>query len=135
MKRIEKIIVGIILLVSLMSMGIMMVSKSNHQNGFIVIQVDNQVTKKIELNYSSEVKTYDFNFHGNTAYLETKNGSVRLLEMSKELCPNSICSDTGWINQPYQSIVCLPNQIIITIQGGEIDKDQDKNKEQIDFVI
>lgn len=132
MKKLEKIIVGVILLISLMSMGIMTLTKSNHKNAMIVVKVDSQIVKKIELNYSGEVKTYDFNFHGNTAYLEIKNGSVRLLEMSKELCPNSICSDTGWINQSFQSIVCLPNQIIITIEGGKTEKN---NEEQLDIVI
>lgn len=131
MKKLEKIIVGVILLISLMSMGIMMLTKSNHQNAMIVVKVDNQEVKKIQLNYASDLKTYEFNFQGNTAYLETQNGSVRLLEMSRELCPNAICSETGWINQSYQSIVCLPNQIIITLEGGEIDK----NNEELDIVI
>ncbi|AHF06489.1 NusG domain II-containing protein [Desulfitobacterium metallireducens] len=132
MKKLEKIIVAVILLLSILSMGIMMISKPNNQDGIIVIQVDNKVVKKVALNYSSEVKTYEFSFNGNIASIESKNGSVRLLEMSDELCPNHICSDTGWINQSYQSIVCLPNQIIITIEGGEADKE---NKGQIDIVI
>lgn len=41
--------------------------------------------------------------------------------MSKEICPNSICSDIGWIDNTYQSIVCLPNNIIVTIEGVEED--------------
>lgn len=132
MKNFEKIVVSVILLLSIMSMGIMMISKPDHQDGIIVIQVDNKVVKEIALNYSSEIKTDEFNFNGNIAYIESKNGSVRLLEMSKELCPNSICSDTGWIDQSYQSIVCLPNQIIITIEEGETDKG---NEAEIDIVI
>lgn len=132
MKNFEKIVVSVILLLSIMSMGIMMISKTDHQDGIIVIQVDNKVVKEIALNYSSEIKTNEFNFNGNIAYIESKNGSVRLLEMSKELCPNSICSDTGWIDQSYQSIVCLPNQIIITIEEGETDKG---NEDEIDIVI
>ncbi|WP_282433973.1 NusG domain II-containing protein [Desulfosporosinus lacus] len=33
------------------------------------------------------------------------------------MCPKSICSDTGWIETAYQSIVCLPNQITVRIEG------------------
>ncbi|WP_242862126.1 NusG domain II-containing protein [Clostridium intestinale] len=58
-------------------------------------------------------------FNNNTGYIEVKDGKVRMLEMSKEICPNSICSDTGWIDKIYQSIVCLPNNIIVTIEGVE----------------
>ncbi|MEA4901420.1 NusG domain II-containing protein [Desulfitobacterium sp.] len=134
MKKIEKVIIGIILLLSIASLGIMTVSRSNSHNSTIVIQVNNKVVREIPLNYSSEIKTYDFNFNGNTAYIESKDGRVRLLEMSKDLCPNSICSNTGWISQTYQSIVCMPNQIIITIKGSEKEKDNEK-EDGIDIVI
>jgi len=39
--------------------------------------------------------------------------------MNKEICPNAICSDTGWIDKGYQSIVCLPNNIVVTIEGNK----------------
>jgi hypothetical protein len=38
--------------------------------------------------------------------------------MPEELCPNGICSDTGWIKHPGQVIVCSPNQLIVKIQGS-----------------
>lgn len=123
MKKIEKLFVAVILLLSLLSMGIMTLTKSS-QNGNILIKVDNKLVKKVPINNSGKSKTYDFNFNGNTAYVESKDGKVRMLEMSKELCPNGICSKTGWIDQTYQSIVCLPNKIVVTIEGqqeGEID--------------
>jgi len=118
MKKLEKIIVIVIVLLSLLAIGIPMLSKSNHQTSNIVINVDNKVVKKIPMNNSNESKRSDFNFNNHTGYIEAKNGRVRMLEMSKELCPNGICSDTGWIDKTYQSIVCLPNKIIITIEGG-----------------
>lgn len=121
MKKIEKIIVAIILVLSLMSIGFTMLQKPSHTNGKILIKADNQKVKEIPLNLSSESKIYDFQFQGNTGYVESKNGQVRILEMSKDLCPNGICSDTGWIDKPYQSIVCLPNKIIITIDGDKDD--------------
>ena len=33
--------------------------------------------------------------------------------LSRELCPRGICSHTGWISRDYQSIVCVPNRIIV----------------------
>lgn len=42
-----------------------------------------------------------------------------MVEMNKEICPESICSETGWIDSFYQSIVCLPNGIIVTIEGSK----------------
>ena len=122
MKKLEKIIVVVILLLSLLAIGIPMLSKSNHQNSNIIIKVDNEVVKKIPMNNSNESKKYDFNFNNHIGYIETKNGRVRMLELSKELCPNGICSKIGWIDKTYQSIVCLPNKIIVTIEGGKSDE-------------
>ncbi len=44
--------------------------------------------------------------------IEVKDGSVRVL---KSDCPRKICSHGGWISQPGQSLVCLPNRVIIEI--------------------
>ena len=122
MKKLEKIIILVILLLSFLAIGIPMLSKSNHQNSNIVIKVDNKLVKKVPMNNSNESKRYDFNFNNNIAYIESKNGKVRMLEMSKELCPNGICSKTGWIDKTYQSIVCLPNKITVTIEGAKSDE-------------
>ncbi len=46
------------------------------------------------------------------------NRRVRMIEMDREICPEAICSETGWIDNSYQSIVCLPNRIIVTTEGN-----------------
>lgn len=40
-----------------------------------------------------------------------------MLEMDKKICPNKICSNTGWINKSYETIVCAHNSILVTIEG------------------
>lgn len=125
MKKFEKILVAIILLLSAIAMVVMMISKSDDQNKNIIITVDNKVIEKISLNNLNESSLYDFNFDNYIGSIETRNGRVRMLEMSKEICPKSICSETGWIDNSYKSIVCLPNKIVVTIesdsQGNEVD--------------
>lgn len=37
-------------------------------------------------------------------------------EMDKRVCPQKVCSLTGWISKKYKSIVCLPNQITVSIE-------------------
>ncbi len=45
-----------------------------------------------------------------------KDGCVYMKEAD---CKNKICVNTGKINSPGQSIVCLPNRIIVEITGKE----------------
>lgn len=129
MRKAEKIFVIAILVLSLSAMGVMRLAKSNNAEGSIIVKVDNQIVREVPINYSDVSKIYDFQFHNHTGQIDTKNGSVRIIRMSRELCPNGICADTGWINKTYQSIVCLPNRIVITIQ-----KDT-KEDDKIDIVI
>ncbi|NLP36308.1 MAG: NusG domain II-containing protein [Firmicutes bacterium] len=56
---------------------------------------------------------------GGEAVIEIVDGKVRMLPMSKELCPQAICSHVGWIERPGDAIVCLPNRLILTIEGND----------------
>jgi len=47
------------------------------------------------------------------ATIEIDDGRIRMLPLSEDLCPRAVCSHTGWIEYSYESIVCLPNQIVI----------------------
>lgn len=126
MKKFEKIFIGILLILSIASIGIIKLQSGDEKN-FIVIKINNKIEKKIDFDDKVE-NIYDFTFGNNTGYLEVKNGKVRMLEMDRAICPKAICSNTGWIQSTYQSIVCLPNKITVTIEGSS-------NDQEIDFVI
>lgn len=50
--------------------------------------------------------------------LVIENDSVRMLEAD---CPDQVCVHTGPISKPGQTIVCLPNRVVIEITGsGEV---------------
>ncbi len=48
--------------------------------------------------------------------VEIKNGRVRAKESN---CPEQICVKRGWIHLSGDSIICLPNRIIIKIDNQE----------------
>ncbi len=48
--------------------------------------------------------------------VQTKNGSIRVKEST---CKNKICVRTGWISKDGQSIVCVPNRVIIYTKGAK----------------
>ena len=48
--------------------------------------------------------------------IQVRDGAVSVLEAS---CPDKVCVHTGTVRYPGETIVCLPNRMIITvIQGG-----------------
>ena len=51
--------------------------------------------------------------------LELQEKKVRIRPMPHEDCPRQICSSMGWISSPGQAIVCVPNQLLISVEGAE----------------
>ena len=50
------------------------------------------------------------------SYLEISDGRVRMVDSA---CPDKLCVRTGWISRPGESIVCLPNRVVIEVKSGE----------------
>lgn len=48
-------------------------------------------------------------------------------------CPDQACVKTGFINKAGQSIVCVPNQIIIRLVA--LDGQGDRGKEELDGIL
>lgn len=94
----------------------------------------NEDTKNIEISvYGNLVETlsitedvediYSFEFGENIGYIEVKDGAVRMLEMDRYICPDAICSKTGWVKEEYELIVCMPNGIVVNIKSNESKKE------------
>ena len=89
---------------------------------YVLIYVDNKLVKEISYDERTE-RRIDFLFGQAgeyTATLEISEGLVRILPLPQELCPQGICAHTGWISRSYQSIVCVPNRIMIFFSEREI---------------
>ena len=58
--------------------------------------------------------------------IAAENGGTNLLviadgkaHMEEATCPDGLCVNMGSINKNGQSIVCLPNQVVVEVIGGE----------------
>ena len=94
---------------------------------YVEVYVENELVKEIALNPNEE-RTYHIPFQANgehEAELEVKDGKVRMLPMSSDLCPRGICSHTGWISYKNETITCVPNSIFVRLRTAEEEKDVD----------
>ena len=48
--------------------------------------------------------------------MEIKSEKVRIREAN---CPDQICVRTGWISRTGQTIICVPNQVIVRIVNSQ----------------
>ena len=83
------------------------------------VTLDGQVIDEIDLDRVAG--GYTFEVEGacrNT--VEVEYGRIRVASAD---CPDQVCVNQGWIHNSALPIVCLPNQLIIEITGGESEFD------------
>jgi len=119
MTKLDKILIIFLLASSLNGLMFISVLNTDISKKDIVIKVENKTIKRISIDKNTDNKTFSFQFGNNTGYIEVKNGAVKMQEMPKSICPEKICSDTGWISKKYQTIVCLPNKIVVSLEQGQ----------------
>ncbi len=74
------------------------------ENNFVEIEANGE--KKI---FSTDMMK-ELNYPGIT--IEINNGKVRV---KKSNCPNKYCQMQGWISRNFQTILCVPNNLRVTI--------------------
>lgn len=47
--------------------------------------------------------------------IEVRDGKVHVLDSD---CRNKVCIAAGWVSQPGQWIICLPNDVVILVEGA-----------------
>ena len=48
-------------------------------------------------------------------HIEAKHNAIRVKEST---CPHQYCVHTGWIREAGRSIICVPYELVITIEGA-----------------
>lgn len=105
------LLIAILLLTAL---GLLLFLKSGQgkENGAVaVVTVDGNETGRYSL---SEDGTIALNNGSNILVIEAGEAWV-----SEADCPDKICMSFGKISKNGEFIVCLPNRLIITVEGGE----------------
>jgi hypothetical protein len=111
----------IILILCLVLISIIIFIITNHNNNqgrFFTVKIGKETIYRYSL-LSDTLIT----FEGKTGEIivKVKNRNVRV---HKSSCPQKICVKMGWISKPGESIICVPNNMVIRIEGktkGEVD--------------
>lgn len=87
----------------------------------IEVTVDGELYATYSL---AENRDIEIKENGHTNKITIKDGTV---QMSYSDCKNQICVHDGRISMTNQSIVCLPNKVMVEIVGGEEEFDAISN--------
>lgn len=124
MKLGDKILICSLIIISLAWFIFVLLFSKKEDTKIIEIKVYGSLVEALTITEDAE-KIYNFEFGEKTGYIEVKDGAVRMLEMDRKICPDAICSKTGWISNDYEIIVCMPNGITVNIKSNENNQKQD----------
>lgn len=108
------LIAGLLLVAVILFAGICIYQKNNTKNAVAVVTVDGVEYGRYPL---SEDHTETIRFEdGSYNRFAIQDGYVSMPEAS---CPDQICVHHSRIHQNKETIVCLPDKVVITIENGE----------------
>lgn len=97
-----------------LSAGLWAYSLATRQaGGYAVVTIDGETVMELPLNADTSV-VLGRGEHSNTLVIEDGRAYI-----SQATCPDHICIRQGRISYDGQTIVCLPNKLVVTIRGGE----------------
>ena len=116
-RRTDLLVIGALLLLALVLY--LVIGTTRNEGGVAVVRVNGVETERHVL---SESGIYPLN--GGSNVLVIADGQAWLSEAN---CPDLLCVKQGRIHYTGQTIVCLPNRLTVTVEGGETDG--------VDFVV
>ncbi len=123
MKKKDLFLFGVLLAIGILGFvmfkGIQKFAVSNHQ--ILRISVDGEVYGEYSLKDKQKIKIGDTN----VCQIE-EDGTVIMTEAD---CPDHLCVKQGKIKQFGESIICLPNKVVLEIVAN------DTKAEQIDSIV
>ena len=112
----DKYLIVLVLVLTIVSLGFIKSQALSNDSKYVSVQVNGTEIKKI---------IYDKKIIGKTIAIETEYGynlleigdeRVRIIEAS---CPDKIDVKQGYISRIGETIVCIPNKLVVEIKGVE----------------
>ncbi len=82
------------------------------EGAYVIVSVNGKELQRYSLYEDAEIEIFSGE-HGNLLII--KDGAAQITQAD---CPDKLCVKTGSISFSGQSIVCLPNKVIVEIIGG-----------------
>lgn len=119
MTRGDKLLVaGIVLIIAVLIIfnGTYLRTDEELKQRTATIAVDGKIVKSITL--PNTEKAWRFKVQGvlGVAVVEVSDDKIRMLEAP---CPDQICVHRQWIAAPGESIICVPNKMVISIEKND----------------
>jgi len=105
----DKILIGGLVVLTLLSFPV--IRHFQHEGSVVVIEVDGELVGNFSL---EEDRFIPVDGKLGTTKVEIVGNGVRVLDSP---CPHKVCVKSGTISRSGETLVCLPNGVVIRIEG------------------
>lgn len=109
MKRNDWILITVVLAVAALFLGIQLF-RPPQEEGMVVVSIDGEEFGSWPLSEDHTVEIGD----GNRLVIEGRKADMIWAD-----CPDKLCVNQKAISREGESIICLPNKVVVSIVGGE----------------
>lgn len=112
MKKNDLILIAIVLLIGIALL--LLIFNNNETGSKVSVQMNGKEIITFDLD-----KDITYTIEGDNGALNTftiKDGYVDMIDAS---CPDKVCVEHKSIHHNHETIICLPNQVVLEIIGGE----------------
>lgn len=114
MKKADKyLIIGILTVALLSFLGIKIFMGGSDDK--ILITIDGQRYKEVELNKNQTILIEIPKEEGRNT-LEIKDGYAKMIDSN---CPDHLCEQQHRISKKGETIICLPNKVVVEVKSNE----------------
>ena len=107
------ILIAFVLLVS--TVASVFVYQYQISGGVVAVYHHGEQIKRIHLDTVTTPYTFTVGDEEHYNVVSVEQGRICVIEAS---CPDHVCMETGWISDGAIPIVCLPNELVIKVEGG-----------------
>ncbi|HHW02032.1 MAG TPA: NusG domain II-containing protein [Thermoanaerobacterales bacterium] len=118
----DKILIVFILISAVLIFAGFQVYGFGRDKTYAVIEVNGQPYQKISLGQDGQKLQVKVPGLLGESIVEVDKDRVRMLYSP---CPDKDCERQGWASRPGQLLVCLPNRVVVKIQGDRAQNDLD----------
>lgn len=114
MKKADKyLIIGILLIAALSFLGIKIFMNGSADK--IRITIDGELYEEVSLDKNQTIIIETPGEEGSNT-LEVKDGYAKMIDSN---CPDHLCEQQHRISKKGETIICLPNKVIVEVQSEE----------------
>lgn len=108
----DLIAVLLVVAVAVLSMWLIARASAGDKGEYALVEVKGKRELKLPLGPGLPEREYTVRGWIGESTLVRDGGRIRLRQSD---CRDKICVGTGWIDSPGQTIVCLPNRVVVTV--------------------